>query len=688
MSEAKPPIPPPFGASSSTPTQSGIDENLPQLLDSRGGSHVTSVPAFDKEDFTSWKVRFLVFLDGLEPYLLKTLEDGPFVPMSSLSTTKNLLPKRQNQWSNTESRLANQDKRLKSIIISCLPNDVMKSVIKCKTAKEMWNDLILAHEGPSDTRDTKIATLRLKFNVLNHLRVKKIDDLTNGKSEKGKIDKGKSKKGLIAESFNWDEESVSLEDEGTTRIRAFIAIVKDEPSVGKTDVRSGQWVDITIKKNEVIRFNLENESLKYEISELKKVIEKWTCSKVTLDQLLSKQIPGNIVKAIRGKDKRKENNHSKEVLFTKADVSTSEFAPTITSDSEDDSEIQEPLPPLPKLTGQIHLIKKSSNKVSQTYVIKKRTESKHLPVQNSCPDKNALPSTEQLLLTLMEKKSLNKLKGQSTSKSTPVRTARMSKTFGECKYCGSNKHHPDDYEFYPGCEICGSIAHEIDDCPKNLETAGNKGLLSSNQNLLKSGSQKEFICVNNVMCSLPKKILSQDYLKRSVWYLDSSYSRHMTGVKQYMHRYSKEPSPKVVFGDDSSGDTEGYGSVNFLFTKTQGTIFNDEVVLIAPRRMDVYIIDMSSFNKESNACFLAKASPRVNWLWHKRLSRLNFKNINHLAKNNLVSRFPSLTFSKDKNCLACEKGKHHRASFKTKRSFSINKSLHLLHMDLFGPIKS
>ncbi|GKG09250.1 hypothetical protein Tco_0337996 [Tanacetum coccineum] len=102
----------------------------------------------------------------------------------------------------------------------------------------------------------------------------------------------------------------------------------------------------------------------------------------------------------------------------------------ITSDSEDDSDIQVPLPPLPKLTGAdpsgaskclISLsdltanmadltlntaskeIKKSSNKVSQTYVIKKRTESKHLPVQNSCPDKNALPSTEQLLLTLMEK---------------------------------------------------------------------------------------------------------------------------------------------------------------------------------------------------------------------------------------------------------------------------------------------
>ncbi|GKB93881.1 retrovirus-related pol polyprotein from transposon TNT 1-94 [Tanacetum coccineum] len=115
----------------------------------------------------------------------------------------------------------------------------------------------------------------------------------------------------------------------------------------------------------------------------------------------------------------------------------------------------------------------------------------------------------------------------------------------------------------------------------------------------------------------------QDYLKRSVWYPDSGCSRHMTGVKQYLHRYSKESGPKVVFGDNSSGDTEGYGLVNcngitftrvayvnglkhnlisisqlcdanfkVLFTKTQGTIFNqnNEVVLIAPRRRDVYAL--------------------------------------------------------------------------------------------------
>ncbi|GJY91453.1 retrovirus-related pol polyprotein from transposon TNT 1-94 [Tanacetum coccineum] len=126
-----------------------------------------------------------------------------------------------------------------------------------------------------------------------------------------------------------------------------------------------------------------------------------------------------------------------------------------------------------------------------------------------------------------------------------------------------------------------------------------------------------------------------------------------------------------------------------LFTKTQGTIFNqnNEVVLIAPRIRDVYVIDMSSYNEESNACFFAKASNSVNWLWHKRLSHLNFKNINKLARQNLVAGLPSLTFSKDKTCSACKKGKHYRASFKTKRSFSISKCLNILHIDLFRLVK-
>ncbi|GKB05024.1 retrovirus-related pol polyprotein from transposon TNT 1-94 [Tanacetum coccineum] len=181
----------------------------------------------------------------------------------------------------------------------------------------------------------------------------------------------------------------------------------------------------------------------------------------------------------------------------------------------------------------------------------------------------------------------------------------------------------------------------------------------------------------------------QRHIRERIWYLDSRCSRSMTGVKSYLHKYVEQPGPKVVFSDNSSCITEGYGSINcggIIFSK-QGTIFNanKEIVLTALRRNDVYVLDMSSLTP-NGACFFAKASESVNWLWHKRLSHLNFKSINKLAKQNKVLDLPSLVYSKDRPCSTCEKGKHKRASFKTKQNFSIRKCLHLLHMDLFGSI--
>ncbi|GKD98024.1 hypothetical protein Tco_1381921, partial [Tanacetum coccineum] len=130
----------------------------------------------DVEDFFSWKDRFLVYLDRLEPYLIDILENEPFVLMSPLSTSTNQVTKPQKQWSPKDRKLANQDKRLKSIIISYIPNDIMISVIKCTTAKAIWTNLILAHEGPSDTKDTKIGALRLKFNAFKALEGEKDND--------------------------------------------------------------------------------------------------------------------------------------------------------------------------------------------------------------------------------------------------------------------------------------------------------------------------------------------------------------------------------------------------------------------------------------------------------------------------------------------------------------------------------
>ncbi|GJV25380.1 retrovirus-related pol polyprotein from transposon TNT 1-94 [Tanacetum coccineum] len=84
---------------------------------------------------------------------------------------------------------------------------------------------------------------------------------------------------------------------------------------------------------------------------------------------------------------------------------------------------------------------------------------------------------------------------------------------------------------------------------------------------------------------------------------------------------------------------------------------------------------------------MAKASPTQAWLWHRRLSHLNFDTINLLSKNDIVNGLPKLKYFKDQLCSSCELGKAKRSSFKTKIVPSSKGRLHLLHMDLCGPMR-
>ncbi|GJR68712.1 hypothetical protein Tco_0014777 [Tanacetum coccineum] len=81
----------------------------------------------------------------------------------------------------------------------------------------------------------------------------------------------------------------------------------------------------------------------------------------------------------------------------------------------------------------------------------------------------------------------------------------------------------------------------------------------------------------------------------------------------------------------------------------------------------------------------AKATLDESMLWHRRLGHINFKNINKLVKDNLVRGLPLRLFKNDQTCVACLKGKQHRASYKSKIVNPITKPLFMLHMDLFGP---
>ncbi|GJX91031.1 retrovirus-related pol polyprotein from transposon TNT 1-94 [Tanacetum coccineum] len=81
---------------------------------------------------------------------------------------------------------------------------------------------------------------------------------------------------------------------------------------------------------------------------------------------------------------------------------------------------------------------------------------------------------------------------------------------------------------------------------------------------------------------------------------------------------------------------------------------------------------------------MAKASPTQAWLWHRRLSHLNFDYINLLSKKDVVIGLPKLKYVKDQLCSSCEVSKAKRSSFKSKTVPSSKGRLNLLHMDLCG----
>nr|GEX73608.1 retrovirus-related Pol polyprotein from transposon TNT 1-94 [Tanacetum cinerariifolium] len=106
-------------------------------------------------------------------------------------------------------------------------------------------------------------------------------------------------------------------------------------------------------------------------------------------------------------------------------------------------------------------------------------------------------------------------------------------------------------------------------------------------------------------------------------------------------------------------------------------------LLIGSQGNNLYTLSLGDMMASLPICLLSKASKTKFWLWHRRLSYLNFGAINHLARQGL----PKLKFKNDHLCSACVTGKSKRKSHKPKSKDTNQEKLYLLHMDLCGPMR-
>ncbi|GJR07973.1 retrovirus-related pol polyprotein from transposon TNT 1-94 [Tanacetum coccineum] len=488
-------------------------------------------------------------------------------------------------------------------------------------------------------------------------------------------------KGLIVEAYKWDEEEVSSDENEMVEVKVLMTLAEENDAISKEGARNGEWVKISMRKLHTLLEMEDNDdrktyldylciNLNYVEEQRNNLLSKHRDLKriLRVDQLIEdpsssgqkdlvfvKSSANDTKVSIPGverpwlskaKDFILPNHDTGRILLAESQRNTTDPPITVIDSSATDYDLADessvcrtPLPPLKKLDGvepvfgpkTIKSILRSKStfksKTLNGVIINEPSlapangnKSSSTSKVNSAPDgklKSVKIKDDPPLAIVM--KELNDLKLQISKNQSSY-----------------SKNNQPQQHVMKSCETCGSIVHTTTD-HNDIEW-------------FRRGEE--------LKAKKPKALKSTKAESSNTNRSKTSTRRHMTGVKSYLHKYVEQPGPKVVFRDDSTGTTEGYGSIK-CNEKRKNLQFNKEVVMIAPRVRDVYVLDMTSSAQES--CFFAKASDNLNWLWHKRLAHLKIKTINKLAKQNLVIGLPSLTSS-------------------------IKKCLHLLYMDLFRPI--
>ncbi|GKC67156.1 putative ribonuclease H-like domain-containing protein, partial [Tanacetum coccineum] len=225
----------------------------------------------------------------------------------------------------------------------------------------------------------------------------------------------------------------------------------------------------------------------------------------------------------------------------------------------------------------------------------------------------------------------------------------------------------------------------------NVTTAGPEVVVSTaeekRENAVKSSACWIWRPTGKVIDHISKD--SRSYMSKRFDYADPQ-GRFKTGKLDFEDVYFVKELKFNLFSVSQMCDKKN----SVLFTKTECLVLSpdfklldeSQVLLKVPRQNNMYSFDLKNVVPSGGlTCLFAKATIDESNLWHRRLGHINFKTMNKLVRGNLVRGLPSKIFENDHTYVACQKGKQHKASCKTKLVSSISQPLQMLHMDLFRP---
>nr|GFA51521.1 retrovirus-related Pol polyprotein from transposon TNT 1-94 [Tanacetum cinerariifolium] len=293
------------------------------------------------------------------------------------------------------------------------------------------------------------------------------------------------------------------------------------------------------------------------------------------------------------------------------------------------------------------LFKKVCDQKDNTHDTSENTKFEKQPIVENLPKvgkTNALskPVTSNSVSTPQESKGVDNTK---TRRPQPRRNTKHDRVPSASK--SSQRKNKED---------------EVEEHHMNLLLSKNNKHISSACNNIQIDSQD---VISKVVCDMCKKCLisvNHDKCLRNYVNGKNSHGHNLFSVGQFC-----DSDLEVAFRRDA------------CFVRNL-----EEVDLLkGDHSTNLYTINLNEMASASPICLMARASSTKSWLWHQRLSHLNFDTISDLARNDLVAGLPKFKYHKEHLCPSCEQGKSHPP----KPVPNSRQRLHLLHMDLCGPMR-
>nr|GEX74231.1 hypothetical protein [Tanacetum cinerariifolium] len=167
------------------------------------GGQLNAAPVLEVENFTNWKKRFMCHIIGIEPQYENIISNGPFIPMAAAQK------KPEAQWTADDFQ------------------DSLDDEEDTRSCREFLNDLEEEYQARALLSKSK------RF-----------------------FKKGKNK-GLIAKTYDWDDEEMSSNENEVTEVNALMAPTDEERVlVGKESARNGDCTKSSLKKKKkILRIN-------------------------------------------------------------------------------------------------------------------------------------------------------------------------------------------------------------------------------------------------------------------------------------------------------------------------------------------------------------------------------------------------------------------------------------------------